>query len=266
MFVGSRARSRDYRFLPTPTSRWWEPYGGSHRFEGPTLIIEGSPSSARAYVGGLRTSRQDFTGTFVRLSLVVENARTETDFAAIERLVYRWLNAVAEGAPQELGESLSALIGTEALEDWFSADAPPEGDVQAAATRAIREATRLVKSPDATSASGDPPSGCVRAGGLQDRRSREEFWAFASRLLRGGEGAAVFLSLAPRPTSTDALQASVARIAAQTPGLTRWWILVGGESNNAPRTFSLRHSEEGAQVPTEEKKKNHRRAPGSRGH
>ncbi|MFE0250061.1 hypothetical protein [Streptomyces sp. NPDC059010] len=125
-------RQDDYTFFPAlPEDRWWERYGAYADFDYPLLLVEADGVSWRAYLGGLTTSREDVTGTPIRLSLALTGdcgPGPETDWAArlVEEHVHgqgRGDEAVAAAEKGALG-ALDQVFDEAAVATLFAG--PPE--------------------------------------------------------------------------------------------------------------------------------------------
>lgn len=110
-------RQDDYTFFPAlPEDRWWERYGAYADFDYPLLLVEADGVSWRAYLGGITTSREDVTGTPIRLSLVLAGdcgQGRESDWAA--RLVEEHVHVQGRGQGQDLGDEVGAAAEKGAL-------------------------------------------------------------------------------------------------------------------------------------------------------
>ena len=184
-------RQDDYAFFPAlPENRWWERYGEYADFDYPLLLVEGDGELWRTYLGGMTTSREDVTGTPIRLSLAVDgacgrNRETRWVTALVEEHVRAQAGARAgdavtaaeEGALRTLDQALDKA----AVTALFSGTATSGTQVEDLVDAAVRHHAQAGEGPFPSS---EVPVGSWVAG-IGGDQAREAFVAHAGALLSG---------------------------------------------------------------------------------
>jgi hypothetical protein len=218
-------RQDDYTFFPRlPENRWWERYGEYADFDYPLLLVEGDGADWRAYLGGMTTSREDVTGTPIRLSLAVEGAcggsrETHCVTALVDEHVRAQAGARAGDAPTAAKEgalrTLDQVLDKAAVTALFSGTPVSGAGVDDLVDTAVRHHAESGESPPQRSRSRSPssssPAGSWVAG-IGGAEAREAFVAHAGALLSGtATGRALLLNslddpgALPRPAPDEHL-------------------------------------------------------------
>ncbi|MDC0772724.1 hypothetical protein [Streptomyces sp. HD] len=208
-------RQDDYTFFPAPPEdRWWERYGEYVDFDYPSLLVEADGVSWRAYLGGLTTSREDVTGTPIRLSLALAGdcgPGRETDWAArlVEEHVHGQGRGDEAGAAVEKGAlgALDQVFDEAAVAALFAGPPEPGAGADDLVDTAVRghadTADTAVRGPGGTAVRGpadtagnrspvdrspaqspSTPTGSWVAG-IGGAEAREAFVGHAGALLNG---------------------------------------------------------------------------------
>ncbi|MGW6911296.1 hypothetical protein [Streptomyces sp. NPDC054940] len=189
-------RQDDYTYFPRlPEDRWWEGYGEYADFDYPLLFVEADGVSWRAYLGGMATSREDVTGTPIRLSLALDGdcgPGRETDWAT--RLAAEHVHGQDRGgetaAPAEKGVlgALDQVFDEPAVAALFAGTTGPGTEVEDLVDTAVGRHADTVESPPRPARSRTPspsaPTGSWVAG-LGGAEARDAFVAHTDALLAG---------------------------------------------------------------------------------
>ncbi len=198
IFVATRGKTLDYRFLIRgPERQWWLDYRNYTSFERPTLIVERRYGQGRVYLSGIPSARRDRVGTTIRYTLVVEFNDHE---ARLVPLIYAWLQEVANAPASRPTQSdltknyFDPLFSEAYVEELLNLQASDpkfdqlQQDLDQLLSRVDYELTFSSRS--------DAPAG-IWFGGLQNEKSRADWIALVDQILKGTkDGVALVLNLA----------------------------------------------------------------------
>lgn len=176
-----RRRQDDYAYFPgTPEDRWWEEYGEIADFDFPVLLLESGGGRWRAYIGGVPTSRDDVTGTPIRLSLALTDLCGERPEVALAAALIeeRIRSQAGEAVKQEATECLERAFDEEAVAGLFSGERAVDRLVDAA----VREFAGTVARPPRPAR---PVSANSWVAALAGSEARAAFLAHVRDLLAG---------------------------------------------------------------------------------
>ncbi|GGX88552.1 hypothetical protein [Streptomyces hiroshimensis] len=213
-----RRRQEDYAYFPqAPEKRWWEEYGECADFDYPVLLVEAGDGRWRAYVGGVPTSRDDVTGTPIRLSLALEGSCGEEPGTAFTASLIEERAGDQAGAPTapEAAACLDRVFDEEAVAGLFadrcSAEALLDAAVQAYASSAVERPGTSSSAKTLSGKVSSLPEGSWVAA-LCGEEARAGFHAHVRALLAGTvPGRALLLNSlgryeeVPRPRSGERL-------------------------------------------------------------
>ncbi|WP_031487126.1 hypothetical protein [Streptomyces bicolor] len=189
-------RQDDYTFFPRfPEDRWWERYGEYADFDYPLLLVEADGVSWRAYLGGMTTSREDVTGTPIRLSLALDGEcgpGRQTDWVTrlVEEHVHGRRRGGETGAAAEKGAlwALDQVFDESAVAALFAGPPAPGAGAEDLVDIAVRSHADAAESPPRPAPAGIPapsaPTGSWVAG-IGGTEAREAFVDHAGALLAG---------------------------------------------------------------------------------
>lgn len=189
-------RQDDYTYFPRlPEDRWWERYGEYADFDYPLLFVEADGVSWRAYLGGMATSREDVTGTPIRLSLALDGdcgPGRETEWAT--RLVAEHVHGQCRdggtAAPAEKGVlgALDQVFDESVVTTLFAGTPGPGAEVEDLVDTAVGRHADTAGSPPGPARPRTPapsaPTGSWVAG-LGGTEARDAFVAHTDALMAG---------------------------------------------------------------------------------
>lgn len=117
VFVQTRGRTLDYRFLGLPPAElWWLKFQPYTSFEKPTLIVSSDGRRWRAYFSGISSARLDRDKATIRYSLALEDAARDSVNEAA-KLVAAWVaDAASQAEPGAVQVALDAALPEEDVE------------------------------------------------------------------------------------------------------------------------------------------------------
>lgn len=218
VYIQTRGARIDYCWIPSsPSNQWWRAYESWADFQYPCFFVDLGPNQrVKTFVAGLPSSRRDFSGTPIRLSLAVEIEHCDEPSA--KQAVMAFISYVAEALTvrdetsewlPELREKMDRYFPEEIVECWLaerSAAQSAEKDVK------HRFLNLCIDCPISDSKSADMPSiARTPSGGLI---SREDACALLKAATTKGAHRPwrlLYLNLLERDSAAEAAFDSIVR-------------------------------------------------------
>jgi len=98
MFIQTRGRTVDYRFLgQAPDRPWWHDYDNHTILEKPTILVRSTDAGWEVYLGGIASGRTDLAGRAIRFTLVIADGQPADAERVLPLLCVGLAGAIGEG-------------------------------------------------------------------------------------------------------------------------------------------------------------------------
>lgn len=203
IFIETRGKSIDYRFIvKSPSRSWWREYSQYTAFENPTFIINNTSESCDIYLSAIPSLRKDRTQTTIRYTLVANLTKNDTNLNVLNKLVLIWLEEVKlapDNLPKisQIGDLLDNCFPEKFIEELLLEKQPNgegENKFQQGLQQFIDGISRMTSS---ESKSEYTSRYKVWYGGIDNYKSHNTWISLVDELLnQRKEGKALLLNLA----------------------------------------------------------------------